>query len=362
MDDIFTLQDDICLKIAEHLKLTLLQEHEMAVEKRPTDNMEAYEMFLKGDFHHKKYSAEGFEKAIEYFKKAVELDPNYADAWWSLGLAHFEKQAMDATPFLTAKEVMETANYYAKKAIAIDEFNPDAHFLLALIHFSYDYDWKKVESEIEIGKKYMATPFPLMFLPLEPWYRATLYGDFNFAIHQFQKGVENDPLSILYLFHQALMHLHGLRDYEKTRNILNRILELESRYNEAWRYMCLSYLFEGKNELAEKYARKFYDILEGKGYGAGNLILCLAVSGKKDEAQQLYESVKETLPAYQFPASLHSKVNAYLGRFDEAFEYLDKALEDKEIWLTLLKFSPEWDLLRPDPRFKKVLKRMNFPE
>ena len=292
----------------------------------------------------------------------MELDPNYTDAWWSLGLCHFENNAINATP-LQPKEVMKTAKYCAQKAIIIDELNPDAHFLLALIHFNYDYDWRKVESEIEIGNKYTTTPFPLMFLPLEPWYRATLYGDFNFAIRQFQKGVENDPLSILYLFHQALLHLHGLRDYEKTRNILNRILELESRYNKAWGLMCLSYLFEGKYKLAEEYARRFYDILEGKGYGPGNLILCLAASGKKDEAEQLYESVRETLPAFQFPASLHAKVNAYLGRFDEAFEYLNKALEEKEnLAVYPLKYSSEWDLLRPDPRFKKVLKRMNFPE
>jgi adenylate cyclase len=361
MDDIFALQDDICSKIGEYLKLTLLQDYETALEKRPTNNLQAYEMFLKGDFYHKKYSAEGFEKAIEYFKKALELDPNYADAWWSLGLCHFENNAIIGTP-LQPKEVMKTTKYCAQKAIAIDEFNADAHFLLALIHFNYDYDWKKVGSEIEIGKKYLKTPVPLMFLPFEPWYRVTLYDDFNFAIRQLQKGVENDPLSILNLFHQGLLHLHGLRDYEKTRNIFNRILELDSHYSEAWRYMSLSWLFEGNYKLAEEYARRFYDILEGKGYGAGNLILCLAASGKKEEAQQLYESVKETLPARQFPASLHATINEYLGRFDEAFEYLDKAMEDKEIWLFFIKFSPEWDLLRPDPRFQKVLERMNFPE
>jgi len=359
MDDIFTLQDDISSKIAEHLKLTLLKDYETATKNQSTSNLQAYEMYLKGDFYHKKYSDEGFEKAIEYFKKALELDPNYADAWWSLGLASFERKAFNPALPLPAKKVMETANYYAEKAIAIDEFNADAHFLLALIHFNY-YDWKKVEPEIGIAKRYNRAPYPLVFLPLEPWYRATLYDDFNFAVQQLQRGLENDPLSILYLLHLALIYLHGLHDYEKTRNILNRILELEPRYNEAWVPMCLSYLFEGKHQDAEQYARIAYTACNGGSSGAACLIMCLSASGKKEEAETLYRSVKEMMPASQFPASLHAKANAYLGKFDEAFEYLNIAAEDREIWLFSLKFSPELNLLKPDPRFKKFLARMNF--
>jgi hypothetical protein len=84
------------------------------------------------------------------------------------GLTYFEKQALDATPDLPGKIVMETAMEYAQKAITIDSLNSDAHFLLALIHFNYDYVWNKVASEIEIAKKYLPTPYPLMFLPLEP--------------------------------------------------------------------------------------------------------------------------------------------------------------------------------------------------
>jgi adenylate cyclase len=316
-------------------------------------------MFLKGEFYYKKYSAEGFEKAIGYFKKAVELDPNYADAWCCLGQAHWETQAW--LP-LQEKSVIEKARNYTKKAIAIDDSVANAHFMLALIYMNKDWDWKKAGAEIMIGNKYNRIK-NFWFLPLEPWYRAMLYGDFDFAVSKLQKGIEEDPLSIFYLLHLALIYLYGLHDYEKTRMVLNRILELDSHYTEAWRPMCLSWLFERNYELAEEYARKYYEALEGSGQGGANLIICLAASGKKDEAQQLYGLVNEKPSAFQFSSSLHAKVNASLGKFDEAFQYLDKALEERDIWLSMsLKFSPEWDLIRPDPRFKKVLERMNFPE
>ncbi len=113
----------------------------------------------------------------------------------------------------------------------------------------------------------------------------------------------------------------------------------------------------------EQYARKAYDASEGGGYGVAYLIICLAFSGKKEEAVELFDSAKEKLPPFQFAPSIHAKVNGYLGRLDEAFEFLNKCVADKEIWIcSMLKFSPEWDLLRSDPRFKKVLKQMNFSE
>jgi hypothetical protein len=126
--------------------------------------------------------------------------------------------------------------------------------------------------------------------------------------------------------------------------------------------MCLSYLFEEQYALAEDYARRDYDASGGTGYGATHLIMCLAASGKNEEARQLYQMVKETLSESQFPYFLHSQVNIYLNNHDEAFAYLDRAITEKNYMLFTLKYSPIWDPLRSDPRFETVLERMNFPK
>ena len=126
--------------------------------------------------------------------------------------------------------------------------------------------------------------------------------------------------------------------------------------------MCLAFLFEEEYEQAEEYARKDYDASGGQGHGAAHLIMCLAASGKNEEAQKLYQLVKETLSLSEFPYILHAKANIYLNNHDEAFKYLNKAITEKNFWLFALKYSAEWDSIRTDYRFEKVLERMNFPE
>jgi TolB-like protein/class 3 adenylate cyclase len=357
MDDIFALQDDICYRIAQHLKLTLLDEHEIKEENRPTNNSQAYELFLKGDFYSKKYTPNSFEKAIDCFKKALELDPNYADAWSYLGSVHWEMHRW----LYLQKERIKTFIYCVNKAISIDKTNAEAHFQLALYHFNYSYDWEAMEKELALAKKYARTPFPI-HLPLEAWIRAMIHSDFDSAVLNLQKGIANDPLNSIYQFHLAQINLYGIRNYKKTISILNNIIDLGFPGYAAWRPMCLSYLFEGQYEKAEEYARRDFEASEGKGHGAANLIISLAAAGKQEEAEQLYHFVKETLPIPQFPEFLHVKANAWLGKTDDAFDYLDKAIEARSFWLFTLKVSPEWDPLRSDPRFRKVLKQMNFPE
>jgi adenylate cyclase len=358
IDDIFVLQDDICSKIAEHLKLTLFKDIELA-EKRPTENLEAYELYLKGEFYYRKYTADGFRRAIEYLTKATEIDPDYADAWSALAAAYWDTQAWLPEQ---DKSIIEKARACAAKAIYIDETNANGHFMLAIIYSDVDRDWKKAGTEIALGNKYIRTKDSLFF-PLEPWYRGMVFGDFDFAINRLQNGIENDPLSVLNTWFLALMYLLGVHDYEKTRRLLNKVLELDSHYTEAWRAMALSYLFEGQFKLAEEYAHKYYDALKGKGEGASTLIMCLAAAGKKEEAEKLYQKTKDTLPAAQFSVALHAKANAFLGRLDDAFAYLNKAIDERDIWLPgTLKYSPEWNPMRPDPRFQAVLERMNFPK
>lgn len=358
MNDIFALQDEICENISEHLKIKLLDEREKEAEKRPTKNIKAYELFLKGDFYCKKYSEKGFERAGEYFKEALELDPEYADAWWYLGFVNYEMHGW----LYLQKERYEMAVNCAKKAVKVDPFNPYGHFLLGLIHFTSNYDWAKTEAEIALGNRYLHTKFPAFSFSLEPWYRAMLKGDFDFAVRRLQSGVDHDPLNFYYQFHLAQIYLYGVRDFKKTISILNSILELGFPEKTALRPMCLSYLFEEKYDLAEEYARKDYDASEGKGYGAAHLIICLASSGKTAEAIELYKKVKETLPLSQFPFFLHAKANIYLGNTDDAFSCLDKAVTEKNYWLFTLKYSPEWDIIRNDPRFDKILELMNFPK
>jgi adenylate cyclase len=359
MDDIFAIQDDISFRIAEQLKVNFFGNKCPTGEtKKPTSHMEAYDMYLKGRFWLEKTVA-GIPKAMEYFKKAVELDPAFADAWCGLGVVYF--QAM-VYLFLTSKEGMEMSRHCAKKAISLDPQNGAAHLLLGQVLVFYDLDWEAAGKELETGNKSSCAACMTKFLPLEPWYRGMVCGDFDFSIRHLQAAVEKDPLSIFYLQHLSYFYLLGLRLYRQTRQTAQRILDLDPQESEAWRTIALSYLYEGRYEQAEEAAGKAYAYAQGRGLTPCTLIQCLAAVGKQAEAWQLYASLQENLPAAAYPAILHCFVLVSLQEMDQAFAWLEKAFEDHNFWLFSLKYSPEWDPMRHDPRFDKFLQRMHFPD
>jgi adenylate cyclase len=359
MDDIFAIQDDISAQIAEQLKVNFFgQKCAAEAVKKPTSHMEAYDLYLKGRYWLEK-TVEGIPKALACFKQAVELDPAFADAWSGLGVAYFQGLVY---MFYTAKEGMEKSKYCAEKAIALDPDNGAAHILLGQVYGYYDLDWEKAGQELATGKECTCSAYMMKFLPLEPWFRGMIYGDFDFSIRYMQQAVEKDPLSIFFLQHLGYFYLLGSRQYPEARQTMQRILDLDARQSEAWRNIALAYLFEGRYELAEAPARKAYTLAQGQGLTSCTLILCLAAAGKKKEARQLYDSLQQTRTEASFPAVLHSYVWAWLGEMDTALNWLEKAVADHNFWLFSLKYSPDWDPMRPEPRFQKILDRIGFPE
>jgi adenylate cyclase len=358
MNDIFAIQDDISSQIAEQLKVNFFGNKCAGGEvKKPTGDIEAYDQYLKGRYWLEK-TVEGIPRALEHFKQAVELDPSFADAWCALGVAHF--QAM-VYLFCTSKEGMEKSKYCARKAIALDPRNGAAHILLGQVHLFYDLDWERAGAELATGKKCTCSACMMKFLPLEPWYRGMIYGDFAFSVQYMQSAVEQDPLSIFFLQHLGYFYLLGTRSYREARQTMQRILELDPMESEAWRVIALSYLFEGRYELAEEPARRAYELAQGRGITPCTLIVCLAAAGKQQQARQLYASLPQDPTEARFPAVLHAFVQASLGDPDTAMAWLEKAVTDHNFWLFSLKYSPEWNPMRSDSRFQKILQDLHFP-
>lgn len=143
---------------------------------------------------------------------------------------------------------------------------------------------------------------------------------------------------------------------------MQRILELDPLESEAWRVIALSYLFEGRYELAEEPARRAYELAQGRGITPCTLIVCLAAAGKQQQARQLYASLPQHPTEARFPAVLHAFVQASLGDPDSAMAWLEKAVTDHNFWLFSLKYSPEWNPMRSDSRFQKILQDLHFPD
>ena len=142
MRDVFELQDEITLAVVAALKLKLFGEERAAVLKRYTDNAEAYELFLKGRHHSYKYTAQGWQRAIEFFEKAIALEPDYALAYAGIAASRGCQWFFGILPAEQSDPAVQGGQ---RAALAIDDGLADAYLSLAMITFFYDWDWRGAE-------------------------------------------------------------------------------------------------------------------------------------------------------------------------------------------------------------------------
>lgn len=353
--DVFEIQDDISEKIAEKLKVTFFGDQHIKADRMPTQNMEAYELVLQGRFFLDKY-VEGFEKALECFNKAVELDSEYAEGYAELARIHF---LLTMFLFLKPHHGFERAKHYAEKALSLNNDLGGAHYVLGQVYFWYNWDWDMARKEYEAAE-HCAISYYFTGIVIDPWYPALLYGDFDAAINSMHKMIERDPLSFNHQLQLGYFLTYG-RKPEKAREVLNNILLAIPTFSDAARLVAMSYFFMGDVENAVIHARKAAEFAHGKGWGQNFLIIALARSGQHDEARNLLaEWQRNPFPCHIPPTGL-SLIYANLGDFDKAFEYLEEAFTYRDFWMVSIKFGADFDLLRQDPRFETVLKRMDFP-
>ena len=139
--DVFTVQDLISEKVVSALALKLTGEEQRRLTKHYTENVEAYQLYLKGNFYHSKYTEEGFKKSIEYYEKAIALDPNYALAYHGIAAAYDFANGF----YLSPKETEPKAKAAALRALELDETLAETHYLLGKILFWYEWDWATAE-------------------------------------------------------------------------------------------------------------------------------------------------------------------------------------------------------------------------
>ena len=351
LTDIFEIQDDIATNIAQKLMVKFFGDESRTIPV----NMEAYELLLKGRFYLEKY-IEGFEKALACFTRAVEIDPNYGEAYCELAKVHF---LFTMNLFSTPTEGFERAKYYAEKALSLNEELGAAHYLLGQINFWYHWNFNKAKEEYELAE-HCKDSFYFTGVVIDPWYKAFGYGDYEGAIQSIYKIIETDPLSFYAQLHLSFFYTFG-RQPKKAKEVLNRMLSMAPNFSEAERLIAYNYLLEDDNENALIHARKAAAMAQGMGWAQNLYLMALAKSGQHDEARALladWELQKGPLNISPLGIGL---IFSYLGDLDKAFEYFDRALEYHDIWAVAFKYSAEFDHLRHDSRFQKLIDKIGYP-
>jgi DNA-binding winged helix-turn-helix (wHTH) protein/TolB-like protein/Tfp pilus assembly protein PilF len=350
--DIFTLQDQIAGHVARSLPSALTSEERALLAKNYTTNPAAYDAYLRGRFFWNKRNEEGFTKAIEYFRQAIRVDPNYAQA--HAGLADCYALLSEYSS-VRPSETTPRAKEAALKALELDDTLAEAHTSLAYVLANYEWDFPRAEREfkraIELNPSYATT---------HQWYAELLLilRRFDEALVEIRQAQELDPLSLIVNGVAASILTHA-GQYDQADELLQRTLELEPNFVAAHAY--LAHVYEGKGMYEEALAelQKARD-LTGSRISIFNLARVYALWGKRSEARRELGELRELSKRQYVPAYDLAQIYALLGERDRAFEELQRSYEEHYRFLIFLNVDPSFDGLHSDPRFIALLRRMNL--
>jgi eukaryotic-like serine/threonine-protein kinase len=354
--DIQTLQEEIATEISNRLRLRLTGTDQKLLTKRYTQNTEAYNLYLRGRYYWNRRTEEGNRRGIQYFNQAINGDPGFALAYAGLADCY---STLGTLSYLPSKEAYPQAKAAAIKALELDGNLAEAHTSLAFAHFRYDWDWKEAEKEfkhaIALNPNYATAYY---------WYGMFLsgMGRFEEALPRFVKALELEPLSIIINANFGY-HYYFAGQYEKAAKQLTTTLEVDPNYPHAHWVLGMVYLRQPKLGEAIAEFRKAL-ILEGASprYLAW-LGIGYAVAGKHSDASKILGDLQELSKRRYVSPVWRALVSAHMERKkDEALEALERAYDDRDMYISLLKVDPGYDPLRSDPRFQALLRRMNFPE
>jgi len=353
IEDIFEVQEELARQISETLRLRLTPEEDKRLAKRPTQNREAYHLFLKSTFYTNKWTPAGFQKGFEYCRLAIESDPLYAEAYAALAYLFSLMGAFDVLP---AMEAFPKARAAALRALEIDDELSNAHAVLGFVKLAYDWDWK--ESEVEICRAIELGPhLPDGHYVYSHWWIAQ--GRYREAVQEAKCALSLDPLSLPINYHLASVCFFG-HEYDAALEQLTKTSELDPSF--AMAHILLAIVYAGKRMTREA----FEEVEKARAFSNQHIIRILlarikAMLGDRDEARKLLSAMVRLSTAPHFSRALWiAMIQALLGDRDLAFAWLDKACEAREPALIYLKQFPEFESLHDDPRFSDFLRRLGL--
>jgi eukaryotic-like serine/threonine-protein kinase len=352
--DIFVVQEEISNEISGKLRLQLTHAEKKRLNRRPTEDAEAYQVYLKGRYHWNKWTEEGFKKGIEYFQQAVEKDPGYALAYSGLADSYV---LLGWNSYLPPKDAFPKARAAAIKALRFDEDLAEAHTSLAAPLWLHDWHW--LEAQTEFNRSLQLGP---TYPTANHWYAEFLMtlGRPEEAIAKIKHSQNLDPLSLI--INAAVgWSYYFARQYDEAIAQLEKTVELDPNYPVGHWILGLVYRKTGRYEMAISEGEKGVTLSGGSSLMRASLANTYGTAKKAKEAQEILESLTELAKQKYVPSYFLAGIHVGMGEKDRALEYLERAYEEKSHWLIYLHIDPGMDILRDDPGFQNLVRRVGLP-
>jgi serine/threonine protein kinase/tetratricopeptide (TPR) repeat protein len=351
MEDIFAIQDEISLAIVDNLKVSLLKGEKEALLKRYTENIEAYNLYLKGIYFLRMYTADGFQEAIKYFELTLQKDPNYSLAYYGLAEVFY---AISYWANVPPHEAYPKAKEYAKKALEIDDDVGEAHAALGLVYTFYDWNWK--EAERELKRALELNPSSAIIHMSYSWF-LSLTERHEEAIMEAKRAQELDPLSPLIISHIGLACVYGSQ-FDMAIDELKTGMTLIPNFYLMHYYSGLAY--RAKSMLTEAIAEmeKAVELSGGAPWPALILTTAYFDAGQTDKGEKLLRRLEQRVKKEYLPAIGFSYIYFAKNDLDRAYYWLERACEEKDSflpWCAIIPFE-DWQLFI-EPRLRPLFKK-----
>ncbi|HUE88150.1 MAG TPA: protein kinase [Vicinamibacterales bacterium] len=355
LDDVFAIQDEIARAIADRLRVSLGTSGDHPVVTPPTQNLRAYELYLQGRFFWNQRGP-GLFKGLQCFQEALALDPAYAVAHAGLADAY---SLLGFYGAMRPNDAMPRAKDAAQRALALDDGLAEAHASLGFVSMAFDWDWETAEAEfrraIVINPKLVAARY---------WYAAYLAlipGRFDEAVTEARRSVELDPLAV-YPRVQLGTVLYISRRFADAVAELELAVQSEPSFFLAHRLLGLALFELGRTDEAVAALQRAIDLSNRHPWAVAELCGMYGQLGRTEEAIPLYEELdSRSSTEYVQPVQLAAAAWS-IDRRDAAFAWLERALDEHDVLLCVLRYWPrmDWQGFSEDPRFAKVLERVGL--
>ena len=347
MKDILAVQSDVAQRVVQALQLQLGGEEARALAKKPTENAEAYRLYLLGRYHFNKFTRAGWTNAIHYFEQALQVDPAYALAY--CGLA--DTYGWAGGQIVAGREAWAKEKELALKALALDPNLADAHLSLGVALFSA-FDFRGSENELK--RAIQLNPNLALAYDQYGW-TFMAKGDFDGAIANEKKALELDPLNPL-LNTDLGFFLHWARRYDEGIVQPRKTLELDP--NNALAEQTLGWCLHWKGKTVDALAEfQKATALDDLPWYKGSLGYAYAAAGDRAKTEQVLRDLDELAKKQYVSPAARASVYLGLGEKAKALDWIEKGFEDMDplFWWNT---DQLYDSVRDEPRFKALLKKM----
>jgi len=355
LTDVLVLQGEVARAVAHEIDVALTAEESHRLVDSRTVDPDAHEDFLKGMHHFLLFTGDGLTKGAEYLEHAVEIDPEYADAYAALAAIQ-----LNSTYFLglPPTEVVPRARNYVSRALQLDPDNASAVLVKGWIEMVYDWDWDAAERShlraLELGPSWSQIHSNYAYL-------LACRGDFEEAVVEARRAERLDPLSSL-ASQQVGMMLYLAGRHDESIAQLEGAIELSPYYWFAYQRLAQELAAKGEYDRGIEVMRKGIELAgpDTLRTGKHTLAYLYALAGNRTEAVKILRELEEQEKATYIPPCDFAQIHTALGNIDDAFGWLDRAVEVRDADLFMTKVWPVWDPLRGDPRFDQLLRRLNL--